>query len=62
MDEDDLFGLIVCFITICGMIALVVIMAFSFRLAIDQRVKYDCSISEFSPDFNQRMKEQCKKK
>jgi hypothetical protein len=60
-EKENLYTLLVWYFIISGVFA-IFLMVFIYILIIDHPVKYDCNLAEFSPDFTQKMKEDCKKK
>jgi hypothetical protein len=60
-NNENLYALLVWYFIVSGVFA-VILMVFIYLLIVDNPVKYDCTIAEFSPDFTQKMKEECLEK
>jgi nitrate/nitrite transporter NarK len=60
-NNETLYALIIWYLIVAGAF-FAVLMAFIYLLNANYPIKYDCTISEFSPDFTQKMKEECLRK
>jgi len=60
-NNKTLYASIILYLMMAGSF-LIVLIAFIYLLSANDRIKYDCTISEFSPDFSKKMKQECKKR